>query len=90
MPTIGKRVRRAREYQFLTQIELSEVSGIPVVTISRIENDRYRDRPRLSTLRRLASSLKVDPVWLLHGAGKSRPPEMLSALFGLLSYSFII
>ncbi len=84
MPTIGNRLRVAREHQLLTQSELSDASGVPVITISRIENDRYRHRPRLSTLRSLARSLNVDPVWLLHGDHSRRPPEALSVLIGIL------
>jgi transcriptional regulator with XRE-family HTH domain len=77
MPTIGKRLRSAREQQLLTQIELSDQSGVPVVTISRIENDHYRRRPHFSTLRRLAQSLRVDATWLAHGG--SDGTRMLSA-----------
>lgn len=35
---VGERVRRAREKAGLTQVELSERSGVTQATISRIEN----------------------------------------------------
>ncbi len=38
--TIGESVRIVREFQELSQSELSRVCGIPQSTISAIENDR--------------------------------------------------
>ena len=71
MDTIGERLRRARDRRDWTQEELARRSGVPVVTISRIENDRYGERPRQSTIRRLAEALGVDPAWLLFGDGEA-------------------
>lgn len=67
METIGARLRHARELQFLNQEELAARSGIGVATISRIENNHFEKRPRLSTLRRLAEELDADPMWILTG-----------------------
>jgi transcriptional regulator with XRE-family HTH domain len=67
METIGIRLRHARELRFLNQEELAARSGIGVATISRIENNHFEKRPRLSTIRRLADELGVDPMWLLAG-----------------------
>jgi transcriptional regulator with XRE-family HTH domain len=67
METIGIRLRHARELRFLNQEELATRSGIGVATISRIENNHFEKRPRLSTIRRLADELGVDPMWLLAG-----------------------
>jgi len=64
--TIGGRLRRARLSRGLTQDELAELSGVPVVTISRIENNRY-GTPRPPTVRKLATALGVTPGWLLFG-----------------------
>lgn len=67
MDTIGKRVQSARDRRVWTQEDLARESSIPVVTISRIENDRYEERPRQSTIRKLATALNVDPVWIVFG-----------------------
>ena len=75
MNTVGERVRHARLSKALTQGELSESSGIPVVTISRIENDRY-GTPRPRTLRRLSDALDVSPAWLLFGEQDSRDTQI--------------
>lgn len=67
MTSIGNRLREAREFQAMTQEELAQASGVKVVTISRIENNRQLSRPRLSTIRKLAEVLKVDPAYILFG-----------------------
>ncbi len=69
MSTIGQRLRSARLRQVLSQEDLAVRSGVPVVTISRIENDRY-GTPRPSTARKLAEALIVTPGWLLFGEGE--------------------
>jgi len=65
--TIGNRVRDARQRRFMTQDELAERTGIRIVTISRIENDRVESQPRLSTIRKIAEALNVSPGWLMFG-----------------------
>lgn len=65
--TIGERVKDARQRRFLTQDELSEATGIRIVTISRIENDRVESQPRLSTMKKIAEALQVSPRWLMFG-----------------------
>lgn len=65
---IDERVKWARDRRAWTQADLAEVSGVPIVTISRIENRRI-SRPRQSTVRKLAEALGVDPGWLLVGEG---------------------
>ena len=67
MSTIGERLRRARLRRVWTQDELGRRAGIPLRTISRIENDRYGVRPQQGTIRKLAAALGVDPAWLLLG-----------------------
>lgn len=69
MSTIGQRLRSARLRQALNQEDLAAQSGVPVVTISRIENDHY-DMPRPATVRKLATALTVSPGWLLFGEGE--------------------
>lgn len=67
MATVGERLRFARGRKVWTQEDLARESGVPVITISRIENDRHEGRPRQSTVRRLATALGADPAWLLYG-----------------------
>ncbi len=56
-------LRYVREKAELTQAQLAELSGVPQAAISRIE--RGGRAPRLSTLAKLASVLKVEhPSWL--------------------------
>ena len=68
MDTIGARLKAARDRRAWTQADLASASGVPIVTISRIENGRQAGRPRQSTIRKLAAALEVDPGWLLVGA----------------------
>ncbi len=71
--TIGRRLKQRRERQLLTQKELSERAGVPVVTISRIETAWRGFRPYPSTVRKLAAALEVDARWLMFG--DSAPEE---------------
>jgi transcriptional regulator with XRE-family HTH domain len=71
MATIGQRLRDARERRFMTQEELSKASGVQIVTISRIENDRTAGRPRLTTIRKLAEALNEDPGWIMFGESEA-------------------
>ncbi len=52
MDSIGARLRESRQRRALSQDGLAELSGVPKVTISRIENNRY-GTPRPSTARKL-------------------------------------
>jgi len=67
MQTIGQRLRHARMANAMEQTELSRRSGVPVVTISRIENDYNKASPRMATVRALCTALDIDPGWLLFG-----------------------
>jgi transcriptional regulator with XRE-family HTH domain len=67
MEGTGGRLREARLRKVWTQEDLAAASGVPVVTISRIENGHVQQAPRQSTLRKLAAALDVDPAWLLFG-----------------------
>jgi transcriptional regulator with XRE-family HTH domain len=63
--TIGEKVREARRLAMLTQGELAEKSGVGITSIVRIERDQLDTAPRVSTLRKLAKALDVDPRALL-------------------------
>jgi len=67
METVGERLRWARQRHVWSQVNLSRFSGVPVMTISRIENNRH-GLPKLSTVRRLAEALEIDPTWLIYGS----------------------
>ena len=64
--TMGQRLAQARKRQVLSQEELATAAGVPVVTISRIENG-HTEAPRPVTIRKLAAALDVAPAWLLFG-----------------------
>jgi transcriptional regulator with XRE-family HTH domain len=66
MDSVGERLRWTRQRHVWSQADLSKVSGVPVVTISRIENNR-NGLPKPSTARKLSRALGIDPAWLLYG-----------------------
>ena len=55
-------LRRVRERRLLTQAELAARTGLQRVTINRLETGATR--ARISTVRRLAAALEVDPAEL--------------------------
>jgi transcriptional regulator with XRE-family HTH domain len=61
----GVNLRRLRGAAGLTQMELSNRSGLDMAEISRLE--RGRKDPRLNTIVRLAAGLEVDPADLVLG-----------------------
>jgi transcriptional regulator with XRE-family HTH domain len=67
METFAERLRVARMRRVLTQEQLAAASGVPVVTISRLENSYQNRTPRQGTVQRLAAALDVSPAWLLYG-----------------------
>jgi transcriptional regulator with XRE-family HTH domain len=60
---LGSNLRDARKRLGLTQEEVAERSGVHPTEISRIEAGK-RD-PRVSTVRRLAQAVEVEPGRLL-------------------------
>ncbi len=78
MQVDGTKLREARERRLLTQPELSEMSGVMVATISRIENGLQQ--PRIPTIRKLAKALDVPPEELLvWGARTGDAKKVLAA-----------
>lgn len=63
--TFGGRLRAARKMAGLTQTQLSERTGLDQAVISRMERGRHR--PRIDTLRRMASGLGLTVSGLLEG-----------------------
>ncbi len=60
---IGTKLNQLRTQEALTQRDLSERTGLTIVTVSRIEQNQVE--PRLSTVRRLAEALGVHPSQLM-------------------------
>jgi transcriptional regulator with XRE-family HTH domain len=62
---IGDNLRRQRTLRALTQVELAEKAHVTPATVVRIE--RNQAEPHMSTLRKLATALGVDPAELVKG-----------------------
>ena len=60
---IGEKLKEIRTRRFLTQEELAERAGVSPATIVRVE--RNQAEPHISTMRKLAEALDVDPTELL-------------------------
>jgi transcriptional regulator with XRE-family HTH domain len=60
---IGDRLKKLRIRQALTQQELAERAGISSNALNRIELNKAE--PHMSTLRKLAKALDVDPTELI-------------------------
>jgi transcriptional regulator with XRE-family HTH domain len=60
---IGDRLKTLRIRRALTQQELAERAGISTNALNRIELNKAE--PHMSTLRKLAKALDVDPTGLL-------------------------
>ncbi len=57
------KLRAVRERLFVTQAELAQRTGIAEATLSRLENGLQR--PRISTVRKIADALGVAPDELI-------------------------
>jgi transcriptional regulator with XRE-family HTH domain len=62
---IGDKLKDLRVEQALTQRELAENAGIGVSTLNRIELNETE--PHMSTIRKLAQALGVEPRRLVKG-----------------------
>lgn len=69
---LGQRIRAAREAKALSLAQVSELSGVPGATLSRIENSKMS--PTFSVLARIMVALEVDWVDLV-GPKKPAPDE---------------
>jgi transcriptional regulator with XRE-family HTH domain len=56
---IGERLRQLREERALRQEDLAALAGLGKNTINRLE--RNRTEPHMTTVRKLAEALDVDP-----------------------------
>ena len=62
---IGERLRQLRERKALRQEDLAELAGVGKNTVNRIEKNRTE--PHMTTVRKLAEALGVDPAELVEG-----------------------
>jgi len=60
---IGKSVRKLRIERFMSQADLSRVAGVSPAHLGRLE--RNEREPHLSTIRKIAEALGVDPTELV-------------------------
>ena len=56
---IGERLRQLREERALRQEDLAALAGVGKNTINRLE--RNKTEPHMTTVRKLAQALEVDP-----------------------------
>ena len=62
---VGENLKRLRTLNALTQAQLAERTGISTAALARIERDE--NEPRMTTLRKLADALGVEPRQLIEG-----------------------
>ncbi len=62
---IGDNLKRVRTLRALTQVELADKAGVTPSTVVLIEGDKTE--PHMSTIRKLARALDVDPAELVRG-----------------------
>jgi len=62
---IGDKLKRERYAQTMTQEQLAKKAGISAAALVRIENNQAD--PHVSTIRKLADALGVEPRSLLEG-----------------------
>ncbi len=60
---IGKSVRKLRIDRFMSQAELSKATGVSPAHLGRIERNEHD--PHLSTIRKIAQALDVNPSELV-------------------------
>lgn len=63
MVKIGSRLREVRVLRALTQEQLAGKAGLGTNTVARIERDETE--PHMTSIRKLATALDVDPAELI-------------------------
>lgn len=61
---ISEKLRRMREIRNYTTNELSEISGVPQSTISKIENGKSTS-PTIDTIKKLSTALNITPMYFM-------------------------
>jgi transcriptional regulator with XRE-family HTH domain len=62
---VGDNLKKLRVLNALTQAELAQKAGLTLAAVARIE--RNEAEPRMTTLRKLAEALSVEPHELVRG-----------------------
>ncbi len=62
---VGEQLKNLRTLRALTQAEVAERAGVTTATVARVERNEIE--PRMTTLRKLAAALEVDPAELVRG-----------------------
>jgi transcriptional regulator with XRE-family HTH domain len=65
MVYVGDNLKRLRFLNALTQAELTQKAGLTPAAVARIE--RNEAEPRMTTLRKLAEALGIEPQELVRG-----------------------
>ena len=65
MVKIGENLKRLRTRAALTQAELAERAGLTTAAVARVERDEAD--PRMTSVRKLARALGVEPSELVEG-----------------------
>lgn len=65
-------VRELREQRFITQAELAERAGISEAHLSRLERGQHL--ARISTVRKIAGALAVEPSAIATPVPRTDPP----------------
>ncbi len=72
---IGVRIKQLRKDAGLTQKELSDISGVPVVTIQQYERG-VRKQPKIEQLERIAEALKTS-ISALYGVSSNTDHDLV-------------
>jgi transcriptional regulator with XRE-family HTH domain len=80
MTPISIKVKDLREQRGWSQIELSRRSGVPRITLSRIENGHTKGID-FETLEKLANALEVHPATLIERKGETREVDCGGQLY---------
>jgi transcriptional regulator with XRE-family HTH domain len=62
---VGEQLKKLRTLRALTQAEVAERASVTTATVARVERNEIE--PRMTTLRKLAAALEVDPAELVRG-----------------------
>ena len=62
---VGDNLKKLRVLNAITQAELAQKAGLTLAAVARIE--RNEAEPRMTTLRKLAEALSVEPHELVRG-----------------------
>lgn len=74
--SLGKRIKEARLLNNITQQELSDLSGVALRTVQRIENDEVK--ASLHSIKALGAALKIDLTTTAEGESSKKSKRFLT------------